>query len=277
MKLFRLEGNRIGIIDNDTWYDVTDALGIDTGAWPPTQMVTFIAEFDKHRGSILSNPATRKIAPAKNKLVTPIEWPNKLLCYPANYQKHREEMNSSNRADKNKFFLKANSSLSGPNDPIVMPGLAGRSTHHECELGIIIGKKGRRISRENCWDYIFGYTCLIDVVVRGDEERVWRKSWDSFCPNGPWITLAEEVPNPTELNLKLWVNGELRQSANTRDLLLDIPGMIAVASEAATLYPGDIIATGTPEGVGPIEAGDNVRIWVEHVGEMNIKVIAHDA
>jgi 2-keto-4-pentenoate hydratase/2-oxohepta-3-ene-1,7-dioic acid hydratase in catechol pathway len=104
---------------------------------------------------------------------------------------------------------------------------------------------------------------------------VWRKSWDSFCPNGPWIATADEVPDPTALDLKLWVNGELRQSANTRDLLLDIPGMIAMASEAATLLPGDIIATGTPEGVGPIAPGDEVRIWVDHVGEMTLKVVDH--
>ena len=276
MKIFRIEGNRIGLINGDTWYDVTDALSTDPKSWPPTQMVSFLGEFAGRLDSILADPRVKQIDPAPENLLTPIEWPNKLICYPANYQKHREEMNSSNRADKNRFFLKANTTLSGPNDPIVMPSLPGRSVHHECELGIIIGKKGRRISREDCWDYILGYTCLIDVVVRGEEERVWRKSWDTFCPNGPWITTADEVPDPNNLGLRLWVNGEVRQDANTRDLLLDIPGMIAMASEAATLYPGDIIATGTPEGVGPIEPGDDVRIVVDHVGEMNLKVVKPD-
>jgi 2-keto-4-pentenoate hydratase/2-oxohepta-3-ene-1,7-dioic acid hydratase in catechol pathway len=275
MKLFRLEGNRIGVIESDAWYDINAALPTDPGVWPPTQMVSFLATFAERRATILQDPAVKRIDPAPDKLLTPIEWPNKLIAYPANYQKHREEMNSQNRADKNRFFLKANSSLSGPNDPIVMPTVEGREVHHECELGIIIGKQGRHISRGDCWDYILGYTCLIDVVVRGQEERVWRKSWDSFCPNGPWITTADEVPDPNALDLKLWVNGELRQSANTRDLLLDIPGMIAMASEAATLYPGDIIATGTPEGVGPIAPGDDVRIRVDHVGEMNLKVVNH--
>jgi len=177
VKIIRLEGNRIGVVENEHWYDLTDALGFDTAAWPPVQMVSFLATFEERRASLLSQPGVREIAPAPDKLLTPIEWPNKLICYPANYQKHREEMNSSNRADKNGFFLKANSSLSGPNDPIVMPGLEGREVHHECELGIIIGKKGRHIARENWREYILGYTCLIDIVVRGQEERVWRKSW----------------------------------------------------------------------------------------------------
>ncbi|HEY6868204.1 MAG TPA: fumarylacetoacetate hydrolase family protein [Novosphingobium sp.] len=275
MKLFRLEGNRIGIIDGDVWYDVTGALPTDPAAWPPTQMVSFIASLaDRDLRSVLADPAVRRIEPAPDRLLTPIEWPNKLICYPANYQKHREEMNSSNRADKNRFFLKANSSLSGPNDPIVMPTIAGREVHHECELGIVIGKRGRHIRREDYADYIFGYTCLIDMVIRGPEERVWRKSWDSFCPNGPWIATADEVPDVNALGLRLWVNGELRQEANTRDLILDIPGMIAMASESSTLLPGDIIATGTPEGVGPVQAGDTVRIQVDHVGEMNLKVVA---
>lgn len=275
MKLFRLEGNRIGVIEGDAWYDITAALPTDPAAWPPTQMVSFLATFAERRATILHDPAVLRIDPAPEQLLTPVEWPNKLIAYPANYQKHREEMNSQNRADKNRFFLKANSSLSGPNDPIVMPALEGREVHHECELGIVIGRQGRFISREDSWDHILGYTCLIDVVVRGQEERVWRKSWDSFCPNGPWITTADEVPDPSALDLKLWVNGELRQSANTCDLLLDIPGMIAMASEAATLFPGDIIATGTPEGVGPIAPGDDVRILIDPVGEMNLKVVDH--
>jgi 2-keto-4-pentenoate hydratase/2-oxohepta-3-ene-1,7-dioic acid hydratase in catechol pathway len=274
MKIFRSEGNRIGLIEDGTWYDVTEALGMDPGAWPPVQMVSFLAQFAQSRGSILSAPGVRQIEPCPEKLLTPIAWPNKLIAYPANYQKHREEMNSTNRADKNRFFLKANSSLSGPNEPIVMPDLPDREVHHECELGIIIGKQGRHIAREDWRDHVLGYTCLIDVVVRGQEERVWRKSWDSFCPNGPWITTADEVPNVEALDLRLWVNGELRQSANTRDLLLDIPGMISMASQAATLFPGDIIATGTPEGVGPIQPGDDVRILIDHVGEMNLKVVA---
>ncbi len=117
-------------------------------------------------------------------------------------------------------------------------------------------------------------SCLVDVVVRRSEERVMRKSYDTFCPFGPWITTADEVPDPGNIQARLWVNGELRQDANTRDLILDIPGMIELSSRVATLYPGDIIATGTPEGVGPIRSGDQVRIAIEQLGEMTLPVRA---
>lgn len=272
MKLFRFDGGRIGVGVGDACYDITEALGLDTAAWPPVQMVQLIAEFERRMRGITAHPKARKIDLARVRLEVPIEWPNKLLAYPVNYAKHGEEMKSSNRADRNGFFMKANSSLSGPNDPIVLPDLPGREIHHECELGIVIGKRGKNIRREDAYDHVFGYACLIDMVVRGNEERVMRKSYDTFCPFGPWIVTADEVPDPANLGAKLWVNGELRQDANTRDLILDIPGMIELAARVATLYPGDIIATGTPEGVGPVKRGDRVRIAIEHVGEMTIPV-----
>lgn len=274
MKLFRFNGGRIGVTVKDISYDLTDALGIDVNSWPPVQMVALIAEFDRRMAGILENPKTRKITLSDVRLEVPIEWPNKLLAYPANYRLHQVEMNSKNQANVNGFFMKANTSLSGPNDPIVLPNMPGREIHHECEVGIVIGRKGRNITREKAFEHIFGYACLIDAVIRGNEERVMRKSWDSFCPFGPWITTADEVPNPESLQAKLWVNDELRQNANTRDLILDIPGMIELASRVATLLPGDIIASGTPEGVGPMKPGDRVRIAIEHLGEMNLEVKA---
>jgi 2-keto-4-pentenoate hydratase/2-oxohepta-3-ene-1,7-dioic acid hydratase in catechol pathway len=154
----------------------------------------------------------------------------------------------------------------------VLPNLPGREIHHECELGIVIGKGGRHIARADAYSHVFGYACLIDMVVRGTEERVMRKSYDTFCPFGPWIVTADEVPDPANLQARLWVNGVLKQDANTRDLIVDIPEMIAIASRVATLYPGDIIATGTPEGVGPVQRGDRVRIAIEQVGEMTLDV-----
>lgn len=272
MKLFRFNGGRIGVTAGNASYDITDALGIDHQSWPPVQIVQLIAKFSERMHGVLDHPACTQIDLDNVRLDVPIAWPNKLLAYPVNYLKHGEEMKSKNRADLNGFFLKANSSLSGPNDAIMLPDLPGREIHHECELGIVIGKGGRNISREAAWDHIFGYACLVDMVVRGNEERVMRKSYDTFCPFGPWITTADEVPDPTQLQARLWINGELRQNANTRDLIVDIPGMIELASKVATLYPGDIIATGTPEGVGPVKRGDSLRIAIEHVGEMTLDV-----
>ncbi len=273
MKLFRFDHGRIGLsFDGERGLDVTDALGVDTSAWPPVQMVQLIADFQRRIDGIARHPKVREIDLSAVRLDVPIEWPNKLLAYPVNYVKHGEEMKSSNRADRNGFFLKANSSLSGPNDDIVLPDLPDREIHHECELGIVIGRQGRHITRADALGHVFGYACLIDMVVRGNEERVMRKSYDTFCPFGPWITTADEVPEPGKLQARLWVNDELRQDANTRDLIVDIPEMIVIASRVATLYPGDIIATGTPEGVGPVKRGDRVRIAIERVGEMTVQV-----
>jgi 2-keto-4-pentenoate hydratase/2-oxohepta-3-ene-1,7-dioic acid hydratase in catechol pathway len=272
MKVFQFNGGRIGVSVAGQSYDLTDALKIDVDSWPPVQMVQFIAKVDQNMPAMLTHPLTTKIDMASVRLDVPISWPNKLLAFPVNYLAHGVEMKSVNRADLNGFFLKANSSLSGPNDAIVLPELPGREIHHECELGIVIGKGGRNISRENAYDHIFGYACLIDMVVRGKEERVMRKSYDTFCPFGPWITTADEVPNPANLQTRLWVNDELRQDANTKDLIVDIPGMIELSSKVATLYPGDIIAAGTPAGVGPVQPGDRVRIQIEHVGEMTLLV-----
>ena len=272
MHLFRFDGGRIGLTVDGASYDITESLEIDPGGWPPVQMVGLIADFEKRTRGITRHPRCKQIDMARVRLEVPIEWPNKLIAFPVNYVKHGEEMKSTTRADRAGFFLKANSSLSGPSDPIVLPDLPGREIHHECELGIVIGKKGRNVSREKAFDYIFGYACLVDVSLRGPEERVMRKSYDSFTPFGPWITTADEVPDPANLQAKLWVNDELRQNANTKDLILDIPGMIEASSRVATIFPGDIIATGTPEGVGPIKRGDRVRIAIERVGEMTLSV-----
>lgn len=273
MKLFRFDGGRIGVMIGTQSYDITETLGVDVSEWPPVQMVRIIANFGRVTPAIAGHPRTKRVNMDRIRLDVPIEWPNKLMAYPVNYRKHGEEMNSTNRADLNGFFLKANSSLSGPNDAIVLPEMPGREIHHECEVGIVIGKQGRNIPRDKAWEYIFGYSCLIDMVVRGKEERVMRKSYDTFCPFGPWIVTADEVPDPTNIQSRLWVNGELKQNANTRDLIVDIPGMIELASRVATFYPGDIIATGTPEGVGPVKRGDTIRIAIEHIGEMNLRVI----
>lgn len=270
MKLIRFDGGRIGAVTGDGAFDLTEPLGIDPASWPPVQMVQVIAQFAERVPAALRDPRARRIDLERVRLEVPIEWPNKLLAFPANYRLHQLEMNSKNQADVNGFFLKANSSLSGPNDAIVLPDLPGREIHHECELGIVINRRGRNISRADAPGHIFGYACLIDMVVRGNEERVMRKSWDTFCPFGPWVVTADEVPDPGNLRARLWVNDELRQDANTRDLILDIPGMIELASRVATLEPGDIIATGTPSGVGPVKPGDRVRIDIERVGCMDL-------
>lgn len=277
MRLARFDGGRIGVVIGEEIADITALCGVDPQQWPDTGMVRMIRDFDVLRGRIeAALPTVPRVPLASVRLETPIAWPNKIIAYPVNYHAHGREMQATYRASNQGFFLKPNSALSGPADPVVLPAVPGREVHHESELAIIIGKQCRAVAREDWKDVVFGYACLLDMVIRGREERVFRKAYDSFCPVGPWIATADEVPDPAALDMRLWVNGELRQRANTRDLVLDIPGMVATASAVMTLYPGDIIATGTPEGVGRVVDGDRIRIVIDHVGEMDVDVVQGD-
>ncbi|MDP3668809.1 MAG: fumarylacetoacetate hydrolase family protein [Telluria sp.] len=275
MKLLRFNGGHIGISDGTKVVDVTALCAASPDEWPPVGINRLIKDYRSLSASLERELQSSQGVPLETvRLETPIPWPNKLLAYPVNYHDHATEMASAGLANIQGFFLKANSSLSGPADAIELPALPGREIHHECEIALVIGKQGRQIPVEEALDHLFGYACLIDVTIRGKEERVMRKSYDSFTPVGPWIVTADEIPDPTNINMSLWVNDQLRQQANTRNLIVSIAQMISIASSATTLYPGDLIAAGTPAGVGPIEAGDIVTIEVEHVGRMRIPVVA---
>jgi 2-keto-4-pentenoate hydratase/2-oxohepta-3-ene-1,7-dioic acid hydratase in catechol pathway len=275
MKIARFNGGRIGIVVGDTIRDVTVAAGIDPAEWPPVGPVRLIADFAALRDKLAAAAQMASPLPLDEAwLETPVPWPNKVIAYPTNYRDHAAEMASTTRADLQGYFLKANSSLSGPNDPIELPDVPGREVHHECEIAVVIGKQGRQIPIARAIDHVFGYSCLLDITIRGKEERVMRKSFDTFTPVGPWIVTADEIPDPADIGMRLWVNGEKRQEATTKDLIVDIAQMIALASSASTLYPGDLIATGTPAGVGPIRDGDRVTIEVDHVGRMSVPVVA---
>jgi 2-keto-4-pentenoate hydratase/2-oxohepta-3-ene-1,7-dioic acid hydratase in catechol pathway len=274
MKIVRYNAGLVGISDGKKVVNVSHLCGAAEGEWPPVGINRLIRDFDQLRPELERLLAAEPGVPlASVRLETPVPWPNKLIAYPVNYHDHAKEMATQGLANVQGYFLKSNSSLIGPADRIELPRLNGREIHHECEIALIIGKQGRQIPREKALEHVFGYACLMDMTVRGREERVFRKSYDTFTPAGPWIVTADEVPDPTNMGMKLWVNGELRQQSNTRDLIVDIANMIAIASSASTLYPGDIIATGTPAGVDKVLPGDEVTIEVEHVGRMSLPVV----
>ena len=273
MKITRFNEGLVGIVVDERIVDVSDLLGHDVQAWPAVAMNRLIADFPRFRPALQAASQRDGVPLSSVTLRTPVPAASKVIAYPINYHAHGVEMGRDTRANHLGFFLKPPSSLCGAGDDIVLPALQSRRIDHECELAIVIGKRCRDVQRADWAEVVFGYSCLMDIVVRGKEERVARKAYDTFCPVGPWIVTADELGDPTALQGRLWVNDELRQDANTRDLVLDIPGMIEVASHIMTLEPGDIIACGTPAGVGPIKGGDVVRIEFERIGSMTMKVV----
>ena len=174
------------------------------------------------------------------------------------------------------IFLKANSSIVGPSEGIPLRFL-DRINEHEIELVVIIGKPGSDIPRERAKEHIAGYTLGIDVTCRGGEDRSFRKSIDGYSVVGPWLVTADEIPDPGDVKITLTNNGELRQIAHTGDLIYDVGRLIELASSFYTLNPGDILYTGTPQGVAAVKPGDVLRGKCDLIGELKIEVRAHRA
>jgi 2-keto-4-pentenoate hydratase/2-oxohepta-3-ene-1,7-dioic acid hydratase in catechol pathway len=171
------------------------------------------------------------------------------------------------------LFLKANSSLAGPSDGIALR-MMERQIDYEVELAVIVGKQGLNIRRGDALKYVAGYAVALDITPHGKEERSLRKSCETYSVIGPWLVTADEIPDPTNLNLHLDVNGERRQDGNTRQMIRDVAALIEYASSFYTLYPGDIFLSGTPAGVGPMHPGDELKASIEKIGTMRVKVRA---
>lgn len=284
MKIAVFDDYRVGLVEGESIYDVTAAIPNASEAWPPVFMNQAIASWDKLLPQVREARRSALAIPlASVKLLPPNPCPVHLVAAPANYRKHIAEMGAmavtrkGRSAREQGFFMKASASVSGPARGIELPKGSTRRFDHESELAVVIGKTARNVKRENALDHVFGYSCLVDVTMRivkdvAEEERVMRKSFDTFTPLGPWIVTADEVGDPQGLSNQLFVNGECRQDANTRDMIVGVAELIELVSSVMTLYPGDVIASGTPEGIGPIKAGDKVTIRIERVGEMTVDV-----
>ena len=206
------------------------------------------------------------------KLLAPLARPPRIIALGLNYAAHAAE--TGKKPPKQPiFFVKASTAVIGPGDPVVCPKGVGR-IDHEVELAVIIGTGGRNITRKKAPRHIAGYTILNDVTARDMQSadmaasRPWflSKSFDTFAPMGPCITLPDEIEEPAELALSLRVNGETKQESNTRDLIFSISDIIYRLSRWVTLEPGDVIATGTPSGISPVEPGDVMEAEVERIG-----------
>jgi len=232
--------------------------------------------FEKIAG--VKNPG-RKI---ETRIASPIHRPSKIICLGKNYAEHAKEGGFEN-PEKPLIFCKTPNALSGPYDPIIFPKSSGQ-VDWEVELAVIISKQGKRINKTDAFDYVAGFTVMNDVSGReaqfSDSQWFRGKSFDSFAPTGPFIVTPDEIDDVNNLRLIAFVDGEIMQDGNTRDMIFDIPAIIENVSEDITLIPGDIISTGTPAGVGifrdppvVLKPGNVVECYIEKIGTIINKVV----
>ena len=284
MRLCRFGDGALGLVDGANVRDVTAALDVlPAHRHPFPSHDVLIANLDMVVERVRAICARAPVQPVADvTLLSPVANPGKILCAPVNYQKHFDEVREDAQLHhdtqvapihKAGLFLKATSSLVGPGAGIALRKL-DRRNDHEVELAVVIGKQGNNIARRDALDHVAGYAIGLDITIRGPEERSLRKSPDSYAVLGPWLVTPDEIPNPGNLDLRISVNGEQRQSSNTKHLILGVAELIEYASSFYTLFPGDVMMTGTPEGVSPIQPGDVISAYVERIGTMEVRVRA---
>lgn len=281
MKLCRYQPDRLGVVEGDHVFDVTDVRDkLCAGAPWEGKGDVVIARLPELLDGIARVLPQRKPVPlSEAKLLSPVKSPTKFPSAPTNYQAHIAEMRvaasgpsrHAGGIGESGMFLKATSAMVGPSEGIQLR-FPDRRNDHEVELAVIIGKTANQVSKADALDYVAGYCIGLDITLRGKEDRSFRKSIDTYAVLGPWMVTADEIPDPDTLSLKIGVNGAIRQDANTRDMIYDVRRLIEFSSSFYALHPGDVIFTGTPSGVGPIKAGDLLTAEIERIGRMDVAV-----
>lgn len=285
MKLTIFDDWRVGVVSTDekSVRDITAVIPAAFDSWGEQRMNWLIRNWDSVKEGAsdeadavwlpLDSVALRAVNPA----------PGQVIGLPSNFHAHLGEIGNMTVTKKGKtardvgFFLIAPSSVTGAGEPLLLPQDSARRFDHECEVGVVVGKGGRNISRDKALDHVFGYTALVDATMRinpdeAPEDRSLRKSFGSLTPIGPWIVTADEIGNFDEIESSLSVNGDERQRAKMSDMIVGVAEAIELISSVVRLDPGDIIASGTPGGVGPLTPGDSLHIQVDRIGSMRILV-----
>jgi len=283
MKICRFDHDRLGVVLGEEVADVTDIVDRFDAIrrWPLPIGDWLIANLEMLRSDLEAAAVRGKRKPLSDvALLSPVANPSKIIGAPVNYYAHQDEANADKAVGFGReikaigdygLFLKANSSLVGPSHGVELR-MPERRHDHEGELCVIIGKTCANVSEAAALDHVAGYCPGLDMTARGVEERSLRKSFDSYTVLGPWLTTADEIPDPDRLLIHLEVNGEQRQHCNTDQLIYGVRKLISYASTFYTLLPGDVIMTGTPAGVGPVVAGDRIHLKIACLGEMNVDV-----
>jgi 2,4-diketo-3-deoxy-L-fuconate hydrolase len=287
MRLCRFDDNRVGIVRGGAVHDVTAIVDeLPAQRYPLALGDPLIARLASLRSKLVQLADRAKPVPvAAVKLLSPVANPSKIIGTPVNYHAHRLEADKdkeiavyspSARArpiEEQGLFLKAVSALVGPSEGVALR-FPDRRTDHEAELGLVIGRHAANVAEADALSYVAGYAIALDMVVRGSEDRSFRKSIDTYAVLGPWLVTSDELGDPSKLAFSLTVNGEPRQASNTSLMVMSIPRQIAWASTFYTLLPGDIIMTGTCEGVARVVPGDRMAVEFERIGRMEVPVRA---
>ena len=281
-------GERLGALTEHGVMDLQEAAriaGVATGAF--ACMMSFLNAGDaalRQAQQLVTGSRSKALPLSSVRLRAPVPRPGKIIAVGLNYRDHAMESGAAQPPKVPILFAKFPNSISGPDDPIVIPG--DPNVDWEAELAVVIGREGKAIPAAKSGEYIAGFMPLNDVSARawqfGDKQWVRGKSPDTFCPTGPRLTTPDEIPDVHALRICSRVNGAVMQDSSTAKLIFRVPELIEFISAAITLEPGDIIATGTPEGVGAfrkppiyLKPGDTVEIEIERLGVLRNPVVAH--
>ncbi len=284
MKFCRFNETRIGVVRGALVHDVTACLdALPALRYPYPLGDALITNLDTLR-PLMEKLAdeTKGVAIDSVQLFSPVANPTKIIATPSNYSAHAAEARAdpeiavyqgerARSIQEQGLFLKSASSLVGAAQGVT-PRFPDRRTDHEVELAAVFGTITAGISEEDALSCVAGYAIGLDMSVRGKEDRSYRKSADSYSVLGPWIVTPDELGDPEVLDFWLRVNGEMRQESNTGLMLVKLRRQIAWASSVYTIYPGDILMTGTCQGVGPVKPGDEMKAWIQGIGEMDVRL-----
>ena len=264
---------RIGLVEDGMVRDVSRiADELPSLRWPVPPGDWFIAHLDELRPQMLALARTARPVPVESvRLKSPVANPSKFVCGAGNFP---EVLAAGGHPRKLGLLFKMTSAAAGASDGVTLRW-PERVTFHEMELAIIIGKQGTEIGASQALDYVAGYAIGLDMTMQGKEFPSFGKSFDTYGVIGPWMVTADEIPDPSKLSFVLKVNDEVRQQDSIGRLVLDVPALIEHAASVMTLYPGDVIFSGTPpKSIGPVQPGDVMHAQMDLIGEMSVVVRA---
>ncbi len=275
MKLAYFDDFRLGVVRDDRVFDVTSAVR-DVPHVGPHDLISYLIEsFDTHRERLEEAANGAEGIPVDRVAFrAPLPRPGKILCMAINYLEHGAESD----VPPINGFLKSPNSVAGDGATVELPPEQASIFEHEAELGVVIGKRASRVSQADAYDYVFGYVNIVDVSARDLGNPPYDsyfpiKSWRNFAPMGPYLVTADEIDDPQDTRVRLWVSGKLNQDFRTSDMAHKIPECIEWASTITTLDPGDIIATGTHHlDLGPLQDGDSVEMEADGLGRLHFNV-----